>query len=82
MESRTDRVIQSLPPNEQPEARQAVEGLSGIFDGLDVGEFGKRMIRAAIDWVQAEVLPKVQERNSMLGLLLAGLLDALEGQLK
>lgn len=79
---RVDKIVSSLPKEQQAENRKMAEGLGDIFDGLNIGDFGKKMIKSAIDWAQETLLPKIQARNTAAAIVIAGLLDALEGALK
>jgi hypothetical protein len=82
--SRSEEMLKTMSAEEQAEAKKLIAGIdfNDIFKDLDLSKFGKQIAKALIDFIQANVLPKVQSTNAMLGFVLAGLLDALEGQLK
>lgn len=82
---RTEKILKSLPPGPETDKVKAdIIGIdfSDIFDKLDLGVYGKKMAIVIIDLIQANILPKIQERNQYLGLLVAAGLDAFEAYCK
>jgi len=84
MAGRMQQMMQSASPEERAKAQEVLKGsqLTDFFKDLDLGEFGKKFALIGIDWVQANLLPKLQSANAMAAIVVAGLLDALEAQLK
>ncbi len=80
MGPRVQKMMQSLPPNQQQQVQATFAGsqLTDILKNLNLGVFGKQMVNACAQWVETNLLPKLQAQNAMLGALVAGLLDAVE----
>jgi hypothetical protein len=72
--------LSKLPQDEQAAIKKTLSEFD--FGTIDLGVWGKKMILLGIDWVQAELIPKLSAKNAYLGVLIAGILDAVEGALK
>ena len=87
LSNRSESILRGMNPSQQAQAKRTVEGLfqgldlGDLFKNLDLGEFGKKLIVIGIDFVQANILPKLQAKNPTLALVLAGLLEAVESAL-
>ena len=84
MANQAEKILKSMPPDQQAQAKQFVAGVDfgELFKDLDLGVIGKRIAKTLIDYAQEHILPKVQQMNSTLAFILAGILDALENQVK
>jgi hypothetical protein len=82
--NRANTILKSMAPDEKKAAQEILKGsqLTDLFDDLDLGIWGKKIALVAIDFVQANILPKLQEANATIAFVVAGVLDAIEAALK
>lgn len=87
MPKNSQRILRSLPPDQKAEIKEmqrVVEEVDfgSIFDAIDLGVIGRKLITFAIDIAQSELLPKIEAVSPKLALIIAMLLEAAEGALK
>lgn len=87
MSPRQQKMFGSLTPDQQQEWKseqaKSMKGsqLTDLLKNIDLGPVGKQLGLGILNWIETNLLPKIQAQNAMLGMMLAGLLDSLEASL-